>query len=89
MINSRTVLVTAIYHCLLMSKTVIDTPSTEAKGLICRVPLTNVSLARLSLLSQSISVDSQYGVAFPHDGLLFMDSRNLLLSLVKFTDFVS
>lgn len=72
-----------------MSNTIIDTPSTEAKGLICRVPLTNVSLARLSLLSQSISVDSQYGAVFPHGVLLFMDSRNPLLSSVTFTDFVS
>jgi hypothetical protein len=52
-------------HCDLQmpsqkSKTVIDTPSTEARGPICRIPLTNLYLSRLGLLNQSTSVSSRY-----------------------------
>jgi hypothetical protein len=56
------------------SKTTIDTPSTEAKGPICRVPLRNLHLSRLGLLSQSTSVSSKYSYKLSMHNR-FMDSR--------------
>jgi len=51
LVNSRAVLVTAIYVRILISNTYIDIPYTEDTGLDCRIPLTNLSLTGLSLLS--------------------------------------
>ena len=56
LVNSRAVLVTAIYHCFLLQKkqkTTIDTPYTEDTGLICRIPLTSLAFYVLAFSART------------------------------------
>ena len=58
LINSRTIFVTEIYKCFSISKkTNIDTPYTEAKELICRIPLTRLNFQVLAFSARaSVSI---------------------------------